>query len=228
MPQQKDLKRIVRSRMQKTGESYTAARVHILKKKKSAAPAPEPRPDYAALAGMSDAAVEKPTGRNWSQWVEMLDVWGAAEKPHRDIAEFVSALGVPGWWSQSVVVGYERIRGFRAIGQRRNGSWEASKSRTFKVPLAGLYDACSKAKARQRWLAGVKPTVRTATVEKSMRLAFDDGTLVQFYFTRKGDEKSQLSVQHIKLPSKEESDRLKTFWSERLDALAEMLIRKKR
>lgn len=227
MPQQKDLKRIVRSRMQKTGESYTTARVHITKKK-SVTPVPELPHDYEALAGMSDAAVEKPTGRNWSQWVETLDAWGAAEKPHRDIAQYVSALGVPGWWSQSVVVGYERIRGLRAIGQRRNGSWEASKSRTFNAPLADLYDACSNSKSRQRWLGGLKLTARTATAEKSMRLVFDDGTLVQFYFARKGDEKSQLSVQHIKLPSKEESDRLKAFWSDRLDALAELLTRKKR
>lgn len=61
-----------------------------------------------------------------------------------------------------------------------------------------------------------------------MRLAFDDGTLVQFYFTRKANEERQLSVQLGKLPSKEESKRLKTFWSERLDGLGEMLTRKKR
>lgn len=228
MPQQKDLKRIVRSRMQKTGESYTAARVHILNKKKSAVSVPKLPSNYETLAGMSDAAVEKATGRKWPQWVETLDRWGAAQKPHRDIAGHVSSLGVPGWWSQTIAVGYERLRGLRAIGQRRNGTWEASKSRTFKAPLADLYDACSNSKTRQRWLSAVKVTVRTATAEKSMRLAFEDGTIVQFYFVRKGDGKSQLTVQHIKLPSKEESDRLKSFWSERLDALDELLSRKKK
>lgn len=228
MPQQKDLKRIVRSRMQKTGESYTAARTHIINKKKSNSPAPKLPAGYETLAGMSDAAVSKPTGRTWPQWVEILDAWGAAERPHRDIAEHVSSLGVPGWWTQTVTVGYERLRGLRARGQRRNGTWEASKSRTFKVPLSDLYDACSNSKSRQRWLPGMKLTVRTATAGKSMRLAFEDGTLVQFYFTAKATGKSQLAVQHTKLPSKEEADRLKTFWSERLDALAELLSRNKR
>jgi len=32
MPKQKDLKRVVRTRMRKTGESYTTARIHVLGK----------------------------------------------------------------------------------------------------------------------------------------------------------------------------------------------------
>jgi hypothetical protein len=31
MTKQKDLKRVVRARMQKTGESYTTARLHLVK-----------------------------------------------------------------------------------------------------------------------------------------------------------------------------------------------------
>ncbi len=39
MPIQKDFKRLVRGRMQKTGESYAAARAHLVKQKPAAAPA---------------------------------------------------------------------------------------------------------------------------------------------------------------------------------------------
>ena len=35
MPRNKDLKRLVRARMKKTGEAYTSARAQILKKPKS-------------------------------------------------------------------------------------------------------------------------------------------------------------------------------------------------
>src|SRR5687767_3671097 len=60
MPKQKDLKRVVRSRMQKTGESYTTARVHVLNRKsEKAVVAEQAKPDYAAIAGVSDAAVKK-------------------------------------------------------------------------------------------------------------------------------------------------------------------------
>src|SRR5688572_6082563 len=105
MPNQKDLKKIVRARMEKTGEAYTTARRHVVSKKQ------EPQIDYAELAGMSDEAVKKATGRDWAAWVKTLDAAQAHEKPHREIAAYVSSLGTPDWWSQGVTVGYERIRG---------------------------------------------------------------------------------------------------------------------
>jgi hypothetical protein len=46
---------------------------------------------------------------------------------------------------------------------------------------------------------------------------------VQFYFTPKGASKTQLAIQHTKLPSREELERMKKFWGEQLDALAEYL-----
>jgi len=57
MPTDKDFKRLVRGRMEKTGESYTTARALLRKQKPAAAavaPAPAPA-DYAKLAGRSDA-----------------------------------------------------------------------------------------------------------------------------------------------------------------------------
>src|SRR5438309_3523067 len=106
MPTQKDLKRLVRSRMKKTGEAYTAARLQLLKTE----PTPPTR-DYAAAAGMSDSAVSKQTGRTWAQWVGVLDAVRAAEKPHGQIAAFVASLGTPDWWTQMVTVGFERFGG---------------------------------------------------------------------------------------------------------------------
>jgi hypothetical protein len=67
MPRQKDLKRHVRARMQKTGESYTAARAHLVRKPHPDAP-PLP-PHYVARAGMSNDAIRSNTGRTWSEWV---------------------------------------------------------------------------------------------------------------------------------------------------------------
>jgi len=57
MTTDKDFKRLVRTRMQKTGESYTAARAHFVARKPSPAPPPSPAIDYAALAGSAPMAV---------------------------------------------------------------------------------------------------------------------------------------------------------------------------
>lgn len=81
-------------------------------------------------AGMSDEAVKAATGRDWAEWRTHLDAMGAAELAHIEIARLLSADGVPGWWSQMVTVGYERMIGKRALGQRCDGKFSASASRT--------------------------------------------------------------------------------------------------
>jgi hypothetical protein len=228
----KDRKRVIRARMQKTGESYTAARAQILtiNKKTQAVPAPAaavpaaPAIDYAALAGMSDDKVAAKTGRTWQEWVRVLDADGAAKMAHRDIAVLVSEThGVGDWWSQTVTVGYERIKGLRDRGQRRDGAYEAGKTKTFDVPVKTLFDAWASDTARRRWLKGVKTTVRTATSPKTVRLNWPDNTIVVIGITPKGDTKSVLSVVHTKLPDKAASDAVKKEWTTHLDALSTFL-----
>lgn len=230
MPKQKDLKRLTRSRMQKTGEPYTTARAQLLAKKERAktktpdAPAPGAKSDFAALAGMSDQAVEAKTGRTWEKWVQVLDAKGAADWPHREIAGYVHrTYEISGWWAQTVTVGYERIKGLREIAQRRSGSYEATKSKTLPVPIAKLYRACRDKRRREKWLPRIDLTVRKATADRSMRITWDDGTSVELWFTAKGAGKSQVQVQHTQLASKADAEARKTFWAERLGALAAQL-----
>jgi hypothetical protein len=70
MPRNKDLKRLIRSRMDKTGEAYTAARAQLLRRAKPVSPhTAAGSPDYATLAGKSDATVKAKTGCTWARWV---------------------------------------------------------------------------------------------------------------------------------------------------------------
>lgn len=223
MPKQKDLKRLVRARMRKTGESYTAARAHITRSQKP--PAVVPVSQYAALAGMSDDAVRAKTGRTWKQWVAVLDAVDAWRQPHRDIARHVlESYHVTSWWSQTITVGYERIRGLRDVGQRRGGTYEAGKSRTYPVPVARLYRAFADVRNRRRWLDEADDLrVRASTPEKSIRLNWPDGTGVHLSFVARTAEKSTVSVQHAGLPSRAAVDRAKAAWAARLDALGAFL-----
>jgi len=221
MTRQKDLKRIVRARMSKTGESYTTARARLLEKTR---PAPAPTARDLARAGMSDDAVRAKTGRTWREWVDVLDAIGALEMRHADIARHLRAEhGLPSWWSQTVTVGYERIRGLRDVGQRRGGTYDVHRSRTLPVPLARLYRAFSSRAVRARWIGGAAPVVRTSRVAKSMRMTWPDGTDVQVVFTAKGPAKSQVAIQHGRLPGKSAAERVRAEWGARLDALAASL-----
>jgi hypothetical protein len=223
VPTNKDLKRIVRTRMQKTGESYTIARTHVLSKPKPKAP-PAPTVDHAALAGMSDDKVAAKTGRTWKEWVRVLDADDAAAMPHRNIAELLHRKHlVPDWWAQTVTVGYERIKGLRDRGQRRGGGYEAGKNRTFAVPVKTLFDAWADDATRRRWLGRNDITVRTATSPKGIRLQWPDGTVVVVLFSAKGKSKSVASVVHTKLPDRSALESAKTYWGDRLDALGSVL-----
>jgi uncharacterized protein YndB with AHSA1/START domain len=223
MTADKDFKRLVRARMQKTGESYTAARAHLAASRPTRTKT-KTKTDYARLAGRTDEIMKARTGCTWERWVKALDRVRAHEWTHRDIARYVAdTYKVDGWWSQTVTVGYERIKGLRGVGQRRSGQWEANKSRTFAVPVDRLFRAFHDSRARKRWLTGSTPTVRSATPAKSLRLAWPDGTTVVVGFAGKGPAKSQVAIQHEKLPDRAAVDRLKTYWSERLDALADVL-----
>lgn len=235
MTTNKDFKHLVRARMAKTGESYTAARSVLLMKDGRAAgrqggnttpPAALPTGRLAALAGMSDTKVKAATGCDWSSWTKALDYAEAYNWPHREIARYLKEkFKTPDWWTQTVTVGYERIKGLRQKGQRRDGGFEASKSVTLPVPVGKLYRAFNDKRARSGWLPGVKLAIRTKTRDKSMRITWPDKTSVLVGFYAKGAGKSQVAVQHVGLADKDAVLRSKGYWGERFATLKEVLVK---
>ncbi|GAB3616480.1 hypothetical protein GCM10027416_10370 [Okibacterium endophyticum] len=81
-----------------------------------------------------DDSVEKATGRSRDQWRSLLGSSGAATWSHTATASWlVDEHGVDGWWAQSITVDFEQHIGRRKPGQRADGTFEVSVSRT--VPL---------------------------------------------------------------------------------------------
>ena len=56
-----------------------------------------------------------------------------------------------------------------------------------------------------------------------MRITWPDRTSVAVGFASQGSGKSQVAVQHEKLADRAAAARTKTYWAERLDALARLL-----
>lgn len=220
MTKERDFKRLVRARMERTGESYTAARAVLVER----ADTPLPN-DLAPLAGMSEAAVQKATDRSWRDWVEALDEIDAATKPHAEIAAHIRDHypDVSFWWAQSVTIGYERIRGLRDIGQRRDGGYDVNKSKTFPVAIEQLFRSFVEPASRASWLPDAELEERTTKPNRSVRWVWMDGTKIQCWFTDKGPSKSSVQIQHSGIATKELADEQRSFWAERLQALAERL-----
>ena len=217
MTRQKSFKRLVRTRMEKTGESYTAARATLLAAEESKAA------DGPVLT-MSDEAIRRRTGRGWEEWFDILDEWGAAERSHKEIARWVDEEHATGGWNaQTITVNYERARGLRAVGERPDG-FSVTASKTVAVPVERLYDAFVDESLRRRWLPEPELRERTATKPKSARFDWGDGdTRVIVGFEEKGDAKSTAALEHARLPDAEEAERMKAFWRERVAVLKEVL-----
>lgn len=219
MTEDKARKRAVRQRMVKTGESYTAARRHVVKS------------DAALVAvdaselGHSDDAVQRGSGKIWTDWFAILDSWGATQRTHTEIARYLQEEhGVSGWWAQSVAVGYERGRGMRKMHQRRDGSYSVSVSKTFQVGTLPLFEHFTDSRKRARWLESGTLRIRTSQPNKSARFDFrDDGSRVHVYLTSKNPEKTTLTVQHERLEDQDAVEKTRSFWRERLIRLSQEL-----
>jgi hypothetical protein len=205
MTRQRSFKRLVRARMEKTGESYTAARAMLLAAQE---------PDGAWLA-TSDEAIRERTGRGWEEWFDRLDTWG--ELTHREIARRVAAeLGIDplAWNAQAITMSYERTRGGRVAGQRADG-FAITAQKTVPVPVERLFDAFLDSQTELR--------ERTSTRPKSARFDWSAGdSRVNVTFMAKGDS-STVAVEHARLADADEAERMRAFWRERLRTLKAQL-----
>jgi hypothetical protein len=219
MTRQRSFKRLVRERMEKTGERYAAARASLLA-------AEEPKAAELPALTVSDEVIRRRTGRGWEEWFDLLDDWGAIAKPHAEIARWLqSEQEIDGWSSQSVTVSYERARGRRAVGEHADG-FAITAQKTVSVPVEQLYDAFVDPSLRTQWLPDGELRERTATRPKSARFDWrNDGTRVVVGFEAKGEAKSVVALEHARLPDAAEAERMKAFWRSRVAALKEVLER---
>jgi hypothetical protein len=174
---------------------------------------------------VSDEAVASATGRGWSEWIELLDAWGARERSHAAIARHLTdELAVDGWWAQSVTVGYERIRGKRKTNQRPDG-YSMNASKTVPVPVTELFDWFIDGRKRVAWLGEDVLRVRTANSPRSGRFDIvDGGGILAAHFIDKG-EKSTVQLQLNAIESEEVLEEQKRLWRSRLTDLAERIDR---
>jgi hypothetical protein len=221
MTEHKSFKRLVRARMEKTGESYTGARANLLR-------AADPSGFEGVKLATSDETIRRRTGRGWEEWFELLDEWGAPERTHRETARWLAerqGLHPLAWDVQAVAASYERARGLRAVGEKDDG-FVVTASRTVGVPVEHLYDAFVSGALRAEWLPDGRLRERTATRPRSARFDWGDGdTRVNVTFLVKDEARSTAALEHRRLADANEAERMKAYWRERLMALKRTLER---
>ncbi|MGO1182586.1 MAG: hypothetical protein ACTHZ5_07465 [Micrococcaceae bacterium] len=199
-----------------------------------------------SVSGTSTSRIVDASSVSWDDWVAALDRQAAREKPHAEIARLTEQLilgqvfqdrlqipddakirSSPGWWAQGITVAYEQHIGRRVPGQRADGTFEATISKT--VPreraavMARLFDALT-AQAAQGF-AGVTssdiPRISSTEKRDNWRVKLDDGSALQVSTEPRraasGQEKTAVVVTCSKLASPEAVGSWKTYWKDLLD-----------
>lgn len=173
---------------------------------------------------VSSEALAARTGRGWAQWLPIIDREGGRTIGHTAIAALlVDKFGVPGWWAQTVTVGYEQARGLRALHQKPGG-FEIGSTRMIAAGAGEVFDAFLDPRKRARWLPETVLTIHKSTPNKSLRATWTDGSKsISVLFDARTPGKTQVALQHGKLANAAAAKRMKVFWGARLDALRESL-----
>ncbi len=241
MTQAKKLKKKIRARAARTGESYSAARRHVTaaraKRRSAASPPAPPKPDLARGA-VSAAKVLERTGRPLDHWFAVLDAFDAKAKGHTASARHLSEdHGVDGWYSQGITVSWERLRGVRAVNQRADGHYEVSVTKVVDVPPAAVADAFNQPALRRRWLAGQEAAIldgleaspkpmRVVKDGKAARLRFKAGVhTVAVSVDAKPNGRATVAAQVMKLAKPEDVETRRGAWRAALESLRATLAR---
>ncbi len=176
------------------------------------------------LLTVDDERVRAATGAGRDHWFGLLDEAGAREWTHPAIAAFLRERGVPAWWSQHITVAYEQERGLRLPGQRPDGTFAASVSRTFGASPEQVWPALVGDVAA--WL-GPGWVVTGVTVGSALRLVAPDGSRAVVGVQRAradSPSKARVTVQHARIAAAEDVERVRTRWREAFDRLARLLV----
>ena len=178
---------------------------------------------------MNAAAYARATGCGWDEWVEFLDKSGGRELSHADIVALIQprleGLGLKntGWWAQGLTIAYEQHIGRRIAGQRSDGTFASSVSKTV---AAAMDDALAA------WIALVdgrsslldldivgEPSTSATEKWRYWRCALADSSRVDVTANEPRPGKSRLAVEHSQLSSPEAVVDSKAYWKALLSEL---------
>ena len=176
------------------------------------------------IATMPTGQPRPSTGHDRAFWFAELDAWGAAGRPYREIADWLTReQGLSAWWAQKVIVEYEQARGLRDPGRRRDGTFSAGTSRTIAADTERVRSAFLDPMLRERWLPGVGAEIRSGEQGRAVRLDLGDGTRLQATLDASGPARTAVAVEQSRIPDPAAVGRAKAYWKERLGALKSLL-----
>ena len=165
-------------------------------------------------------AIERATGRPWSEWLDFMQRIRAEQLDHHAIATLVlreleGMVDNLGWWAQSTTVAYEQQIGRRIAGQQPDGTFRLSVSKATRLPMQQLMDAWSTFASHDpavQTLLTAEPRISGTEKRITWRAKGLDGSAITVISEPKTGGSASLVVQHGTLPTPEASETTKASW----------------
>lgn len=166
-------------------------------------------------------AVERATNRSWDEWLQFMDGIGAKNLNHHEIAtkvleELEGKVDNLGWWAQSVTVAYEQYIGRRIPGQRPDGTFQTSVSKSTKLGMKELMDQwVTFADGDQEVRALIAADARVSGTEKRItwRTKARDGSEIRVTSEPKKDGTASIIAVQMGLQTNELNIEAQSKWS---------------
>jgi uncharacterized protein YndB with AHSA1/START domain len=196
-------------------------------------------------AEVDDGTCRAKTGKTLTQWYGELDRLGGLAKGRRDLVEAIyDATGKDVWWSTTIVIEYERAKGQTEKDGRPTG-YSICSTKTIAAPLDQVFAAFGDAGQLDHWLGartkvdfkdggsfenadGDRGTFKKIRANKDIKLTWEHaelapGTSVEVQFADKGKGKTGVTLNHTRIATRREADRIRAGWSAAFDALKALL-----
>jgi hypothetical protein len=176
-------------------------------------------------------AVERATRRTWDEWLQYMEGIGASKLSHHEIAskvleELDGKVDNLGWWAQAVTVAYEQHTGHRIPGQRPDGTFQTSVSKSTQLGMTELMDKWVNFAAQdQDVLALTADEARVSGTEKRItwRTKAHDGSDIRVTSEPKKDGTASIIVNQMGLQTNDLNLEARSKWSSILGRFLEWL-----
>ena len=193
-----------------------------------------------------DETILAKTGKTREDWYAILDRFDCKSKGHKASAtHLLEVHGVDAWYAQGITVEYERDHGIREVGQRSDGYFAVSVSRTIAVPIQQVWEAWASSDHVSRWLNtssdhdfneggayqhgnGDFGVYKRIVPLKRLTFTCDNedkcpGSRVGVDFLSKGESKTSIVITHERIGNKPASEEMKQWWISAVESLKSYL-----
>ena len=164
-------------------------------------------------------ALERHSGHDRAWWFEVLDAWGAAGKPYRELHEWLTGEGLSSWWAQKVIVEYEEARGVRKPNFQRDGTFQVGASKAIRALAERILAAFGDPVRREAWLPGAPIGDVESLPGDRLRFAWDGGPSRVTVSIEPAGATSTVTVLHERITDGDDAQALKAEWRAALHRL---------